>query len=771
MGVLADESVLIPKKEPCMKAIFLPRIASRKSAWMRLSGVCSRTALFSSLPAKRPMTLILAASLGILGGGLAQAQDSGLPSATASESARPSSSDARTSRAEGHPAEAELSPVTVTARHGEERAVDVPFGITAIGGEAVELQRAQTVEDAIKGVAGVVVNSYGGEPNSANILIRGNGSLNQVSAEDNSVGLMVDGVSFSARDLSMGAFDVERIEILKGPQGTLFGGNSQAGAVNIVTRRPTRFFEAHVRAEYGEDHQHLEEAVVSGPLSERLSGRFALRNSGAEHWIENLEDGKPITKPTDLGMRGSLFWEIAHGTNLLFIAERHKNKHSPALTVLRPYTNPPVLDFPPGLFNRAHKINARYSLEINHDLPGSRLTSITAHTSTDYAAISLYDRRAMQAFYGVSGVINTNQSWSKQTVISQDLRWSSLPGASVFWVAGLTLSRSERSYDTLIALNGAAGARDYETNRRALYGEITYPLTPTLKLTGGLRHSWDRKTYDATYNPGAIDDHRKLDHDYTTGRVALSYAPAPGLNLYGALSHGHQSGGFGDFSTQVADSTPYKPSDSNALEVGFKMESPDRRFSLNGALFLTKVKDDHLLGFDAATYATNTVNADTESKGAELEGVWRVGQGFELQGGLSYIRAKMTNDVLGVSGGDIQRGNRKSDAPRWSGNVTLSHHAHLPEFMGLAAPVLNSRLSYQYVGKRPNDAQNHFDLESYHKVDLRVGVVSGSAEVYLYGANLLDEEYEHFGYWMTPTATAGAPARGRTFGVGAQVFF
>jgi iron complex outermembrane receptor protein len=720
--------------------------------------------------------------LGIFGSDLSHAQNDFSPSASSSPVSGIAASPADAAqtpppprRAGGHAEEVELPTVTVTARHGEERAVDVPFGVSAISGEEVELRRAQTVEDAVKGVAGVVVNSYGGEPNSANILIRGNGSLNQVSVEDSSVGLIVDGVSFFARDLSMGAFDVERIEILKGSQGTLFGGNSQAGAVNIVTRRPTRFFEAHARAEYGEDHQHLEEVVVSGPLSERLSGRFALRGSGTEHWIENLEDGKPITKPTDLGMRGSLFWEIASGTNLLFIAERHKNKRSPSLAVLRPYDDPPALDFSSGvsgLFNDSYKIIERYSLEINHDLPGSRLTSITAHTSTDYVAISLYDRRAMQALYGMSGAIDTNQSRSKQAaishVISQDLRWSSLPGAPVFWVAGLNLSRSERSYDTLSALNGMAGARDYETNSRALYGEVTYPLTPTLKLTGGLRHSWDRKTYDAIYDPGAIDDHRKLDHDYTTGRVALSCAPTPGLNLYGAFSHGHQSGGFGDFTTQ---SPPYKASDSNAFEVGFKMESPERRLSLNGALFLTKVKDDHLLGYDMSTYAANTINADTESRGAELEGVWRIGQGFELQGGLSYVSAKITNDVLGVSGGDVQRDNRKTDVPRWSGNVALSHHAHLPEFMGLAAPALNSRLSYQYVGKRPVDAQNHFNLGSYRKLDLRVGVVSGSTEIYLYGDNLLDEKYEHFGYWAMPNVTMGVPARGRTFGVGMQVFF
>ncbi|MDR2637598.1 MAG: TonB-dependent receptor [Zoogloeaceae bacterium] len=661
-----------------------------------------------------------------------------------------------------------LEDVVVTARHGEERAMDVPFGISVIRGEDLEQQRAQTVEEALTGVAGVVVNSYGGEPNSANVLIRGNGALNQVSVEDSSVALIVDGVAMSIRDVGLGTLDVDRIEILKGPQGTLFGGNGQAGAINVVNNRPTRVFEGHVRGEYGQDRQHLEEVVVSGPLSERLSGRFALRNSGAEHWIKNAQDGKPIAKPVDLAFRGSLSWEIAEHTNLLLSAERHESQYSPSLAVLRPYTDAP-LDFTPGLFDDNHKIIERQTVEFKHDLRNSRITSITAHTFVDYATASLYDRRVMQALFGMP-IENQNLTRSRRHVVSEDLRWSSLPGAAIFWVTGLNLSHSRRSFDTLTTATGSASEREYETDSRALYGELTYPLTDTLKLTGGLRHSWDRKTYDGVYD-GAGGDHRKLSDDYTTGRLALSYALTPSLNIFGAFSHGYQSGGFGDFPTQAADSAPYKASSSNAIEIGFKMESPDRRLSLNGALFLSKVKDDHLLGYDYATYTTNTINADTENKGGELEGVWRVGRGFEIQAGVSYIDAKITRDVFGVSGGDVQNGNRKPDVPRWSGTVAFSHHVHLAEFMGLSAPMLNSRLSYRYMGKRPADAQNHYDLDSYHKVDLRIGVVSGAAEIYLYGDNLLDEAYEHYGYWAAPGVTMGVPARGRTLGVGMRYFF
>lgn len=702
-----------------------------------------------------------------------------LPGATLAQEAapvRPSGGTppvAQTPPDDGKPGSAaiELQTVTVTARQGEERAVDVPFGLSVITGEELKGRRLQTVEEALKGTPGVTVNSWGGEPNSANILIRGTGSLNQVGMDDGSVVMIVDGVPMSMRHVSLGTLDVERLEVLKGPQGTLFGGNSQAGAINVITRKPTRVFEGHVRGEYGQDNQHLQEAVVSGPLSEQLSGRFAVRNSGFDHWIENAQDGKPLAKPTDLAFRGSLLWDIASGTSMLFSAERHESKRSPRLTMLRPYDDPPSQDFTPGIFDDNRKVVERYSAEINHDLRDSRITSITAYTSTDYDSVGGYDRRNSQALYGFP-VEYLRKDSSDQKVVSQDLRWSSLPGASVFWVTGLHLSHSERAYDSLYFTGGNRYDRNYETDSYAAYGEVTYPLTNALKVTGGLRHSWDRKSYDATYfGAGTVEDNRKLDDDYTTGRMALSYAVTPHTNVYGALSHGYQSGGFSDDTTQVADSNPYKPSSSNAIEIGFKRESADRRFALSGALFLTKVKDDHLLGYDPATFSTSTINADTESKGAELEGTWRVGGGFELSGGLSYIDATITSDAIGVLGGDIDAGSRRPDVPRWSGNLAITHFTPLPEFMGLSSPVLSSRLSYQHMGTRPADAQNHFDLGAYRKVDMRIGVMLGNAEVYVYGDNLLDEQYDLFGYWAAPTVTQGAPARGRTLGVGAIYYF
>ncbi|WP_232287907.1 TonB-dependent receptor [Verminephrobacter eiseniae] len=703
-----------------------------------------------------PLSLALLAALACVPG-VSGAQDARPDPPSAGATAAPAGGDAP-----------ELAGVTVTARRAEERAKDVPLGIGVIDGEEIEARRQPTLEEALRGTPGVNVWSDG-SPHSANVLIRGTGSINPVSTDDGAVALSVDGVPMSVRNMSLGTLDVERVEILKGPQGTLFGSNSRAGAINVITNQPTRNLEGYVRGEIGQDGQHLEEAVISGPLSQSLSGRLAIRNSGSDHWVDNARTSEPLSKPRSLMFRGSLLWDGGPGTNALFVAEREETKRSPGLVVLRPYGDPPSMDVTPGLFDHNAKLVERYSVTINHDLPVGRLTSVTGYTKFDTDFVGGYDARAMQAMFGMPAE-NMQRSMMGGHTTSQDLRWSSRPGASVFWVAGVNLSRAERSFEQLYLSRNFGIDRRYETDSQALYGEVTWPLTNVLKLTGGMRHTWDRKSYDATYG-GTVPDARKLRDDYSTGRVALSYALTPTTNLYGAWSRGYESGGIGDHPTQVADSVPYKAASTNAVEVGFKMESASRRFALNGALFATRVKDDHLLGFDAATLATSTVNADTQSRGAELQGVWRLGNGFSLSGGVSVIDAEITSNVSGVSGGAIRKGNRSPDVPKWSGSLGVAYTQRLSAFMGLPTPVLNARLDYQYVGTRAADPQNHFDLKKYQKVDLRIGVVSGGTEVYVFGSNLLDERYDLYGFAPTATAYVGAPARGRTLGVGFRYDF
>ncbi|WZB77265.1 TonB-dependent receptor [Achromobacter insuavis] len=258
----------------------------------------------------------------------------------------------------------------------------------------------------------------------------------------------------------------------------------------------------------------------------------------------------------------------------------------------------------------------------------------------------------------------------------------------------------------------------------------------------------------------------RTDDSFTTGRIALAYALTPTTTLYGSYGRGYNPGGFNDYAAQPLDSEPYKAAKTNSYEIGFKYLSADGRYGLNGAVYLNQVRNNHLLSYDSATFAVNALNADTRSKGAELQGTVQLDNGLGFSAGLSYIDAKITTAVNGIGDGDVKAGNRVPDVSRWGGTLGVTYRHAMPAMLAMSAPVFNARVDYQYVGKRAADPQNHFDLGSYQLLNARLGVANGRAEYYVWGSNLLNRQYDLYGYFAPPSVAYGAPARGRTLGVG-----
>ncbi|WP_299941341.1 TonB-dependent receptor [uncultured Microbulbifer sp.] len=669
--------------------------------------------------------------------------------------------------------DSELEIVVVTARHSKENARDVPFSVNAIDGVTLQNRLLHNVEDALRSVPGVDVYSSSGAVD-ANIRIRGVGSLTQVNKDDGSVVVNIDGVSMPAGNVSLGTLDIDRLEILKGPQGTLFGRNSEAGAINIITNKPTGDLEVYGRIELGEQSQRLYEAVLSGPFSESLSGRLAVRQTSEDHWIENTTDGDPMTEPEALAFRGSLLWDLSPETSALVIVEKQRQEGFLNLQLLQPFTDSPGSEHTPGVFDDNNKTVERFSSEISHQWDRSQLTSITALVNTDFSYLTGFDKTTAGAVFNFP-VEYLRGDMQDERAISQDLRLSSLPDAAIFWVAGVNLHDAERGFDSQDLVTLATQNRDFDIDSQALYGEATLPLTQRLDFTAGIRYTRENKDYIGeyiTFGPGGrtrvLQDRRNLDDTYTTGRLALGYSITESTNIYAVAARGYKSGGFNDFATQPADSVPYRPAIVDSIEFGFKNASD--KLSFNGAVFYSAVKDDHLLGFDFTTFASAAVNADTETFGVEMEGNWFVTEGFNIAGGLSFLDTEITSAVLGVSGGPVAAGNKVPDVPRWSANLSLNYSHPLPEFMGLSAPTFNSSVSFRRVDERPADAQNHFNLDAYGKLDLRLALQADSMELYLYADNLLDEQFEFYGYTnaiFAPSARIGAPAKGRRAGIGA----
>ncbi|MBW7902518.1 MAG: TonB-dependent receptor [Rhodocyclaceae bacterium] len=679
-----------------------------------------------------------------------------------------------------------LADVTVTARKIEERPQDVPFSLGVTSADEIEDRRLRSLENVLEQTVGVQVMSLGDAAGTA-LRIRGVGSVQRVGQEDSSVTIYQDGVPKTLANTTLNTLDIERVEVLKGPQGTLFGRSSEAGAINVLTRQPTRHFEGYGRVEYGNEHQRALESVLSGPLSATLAGRLALRYDERDHVADNVNTGKPLMRPRNAAARGKLLWQPAAGTDAtLSLAVEEQSNQSSGGTILRPYGSRPSVDYRPSAADSDQRTR-QLALEINHRLADMRLTSVSGLSKRTFDdTLQFYEGRLWQQLIGFQPD-GFRRMHIDERLLSQELRLSSLPEAPLRWVAGVNAFDSEYRFDNLDSYDrfNPANVLNADIRRRfgsrayALFGELTVPVGEAFSLTAGLRHTWEKKHRSIDWqanpdNPGALRsaaDRHRLDEDYTTGRLALGYRLDPTTNLYAVLARGYKSSGFIDQDTSVAlgmRETPYAAARVNSHEVGVKHLSADRRFGLNAALFLNRSSDDHLMVFDPVTWAMRPMNLDTRSRGFELDLSWQAARSFGLNAGLSFVDARIEGGQA-LAASAARRGNRLPDSPRWSAFVSATHSTPLAALDGA---ILRTTLSARHVGKRAADVENSFDLDAYTKVDLRVALLLGSSELYLWADNLFDKQYDLYAYRypaMIPggaDATIGIPGRARMLGIG-----
>ena len=684
----------------------------------------------------------------------------------------------------------EMETITVTARKAEESAKDVPFSLTVIGGAELENRRLKSFEDALRQTPGLDIQTYGGVGTEI-MRIRGVGSLYKIGLDDTSVLINLDGVPQSLGTAAMSTMDIERLEVLKGPQGTLMGRNSEAGAVNIITKKPTQYLEGYIKTEYGTENTFDTEAVVSGPLTEKLSARFATKYSVYDNQVEYYGTDEPISEPRDLAFRGTLLWEPTDRTDAILILGYEDKKDRTESMLLMPYGDSPKLDMDEGGLD-GYQDSQRATLDVTHDFGSMIFTSITGYTQTDSNVDRLlYDRIFSRALFGMD-VIEGDDVIRKVNADTyyQEFRLSSKPESDVFWVTGLTYFHSDRTltniYEYLFYndINGVVDA-DFKTTDYGLFGEITYPITEKFRLTGGLRYTWDEKEYKSSWVPstspfGPASDSDEISSSFITGRASASYAFTENVNTYFTYAKGHKARGyqdhptrfifFGDNSDLIMDAAKI-----DSYELGIKMETSDKKAGINVALFFNDITDDHISYVDLTTLTGRVANSDTRTKGIEFEGFWRIGNGFTLSGGGGYTDAEITS--VPQTSLDVRKGNKIPDSPEWNATISVSHNLPLPSFWGMRSPLLFTTITNRYVGEREGDVANSFQYDAYNKLDFRMGVMSEQIEFYVWGDNLLDEIYDLHGYNYGKSIVdgrnliGGGPSRGRILGLGATYYF
>ncbi len=688
-----------------------------------------------------------------------------------------------------------LEPLDVTARKIKESQQDAPLSVTAVGAKNLQDRRIDDVETLLREVPNVGFSSLG-DGRSTFLSIRGIGPMSQpLGYDDTSVVTYVDGVPQPLFGSDLRIFDAERVEVLRGPQGTVFGRNAQGGAINIITRPPGDRFEASARGEVGTDWYRLGQLSVSGPLIDgKLAGRLTASYSGVNGDVTNTAPGFGKIGDTENGaFRGSLVATPGADTKLTLSFFGQRDRNHPSNFLLRKQADFPAVALDPRGY--IHRDVAGVSLTATHDFGNVVLTSVTAFNHYDYKSLSNNSEAlTFSCVFGLPvGFFLPGTDFStydeRFNSVYQEGRLNSAADSRVTWVAGATFYHDNFKLDSyyqspfFISTNGWRNHR-YRTNSYAVFGEATVPVPGVegLKVSAGLRYTHDDKHFDARYTSngfaGTVPSFRQkgsLGFDLVTGRVAVSYDISAQSMVYASVSRGAKSGGFPNFTnnapTGLADQ-PYKKSTSWTYELGTKNRLLGGRAFVNAALFLNNVKDQNLFALDSASFTFVPKPLDTRSYGAEIELGYRLMPGLDLFGSAGYTHATVRNvsaDVAASSG--AKNGNRVPSTPRFTTSLSLQYRG-VATWLGLPDSINVFGLAqHQFIGARAADVGSHFRLSAYHIVNAKVGLEFDRFSVYVFGQNLADDRPQYIGLFYGPGAEAVTVGHGRVVGVGAQVRF
>lgn len=685
-----------------------------------------------------------------------------------------------------------LKPIVIDARRYGERVVEVPVAVTPVTADEITSERISEVQDLSGHVVGLQMPNYGDDPRTAQPIVRGVGTLSTMLSPDNSTApTIVDGVPLPAFGGTGQLLDVGQIEVLRGPQGTLYGRNSTGGAINIKSELPSDETIRQITTEIGTEGYRKGELILGGAINEELSGRFAARYLHRGGYVENDHPGQDDIGGFGIGtFKGQLLWTTGDSTEVhLSTGYDRYNGDTGYPYLLR---NSSAYQETPEF-----KRDLSYTtLNVSHEFDTFALKTTTGFTYYDiYNWTDNSDGYVNSATYGAFGFPipatfytydgDVNVTDQRESQFYQEVRLQSLDGADTRWVVGGVLSYNDFTENVTGTSSTAAsvnGNRDVNltSTSAAIFADIAQPFAERFEIGGGLRYTYERKGIDALYTgngfPGSVasyaqDDSR--DFNMLSGRISLSYKPTDDSLLYGTISRGTKAGGYPRFTGNATIGLPEEGYDETSIwayEIGYKADFIETGTSLRVAGFFNDVKDEAIFGYDAATATFPIENFSLQTYGAELEIQQELLSGLNLSAGVTLTGSEITKiPVDGVLAAAV--GNRVPNVPLWSVNASLSYLTDIDFAAFGETAQLSTYLGYRYVGKREGDTANAFELDAQHVVDARVGLKVEDTEFYVFGENLIGDFLEQQGAFMTTGVESVVVSRGRTVGVGMTVKF
>lgn len=669
--------------------------------------------------------------------------------------------------------------IVVTARRREESLQDVPISVTAISGDTLAAQGAVDIT-AIQDKAPNMTMQIARGSNSTLIgFIRGVGQQDPLWGFEPGVGLYVDDVYIARpQGAVLDIFDVSRVEVLRGPQGTLYGRNTIGGAVKYVTNRLGNEFSGKVRAAYGSYDQVDLVGQVTIPVGETFSIGGAVAwyqrdgfgknlTTGAEHYNKDVLAGRLSAEftPSD-----TIFVRIAADK----IIDKSNPRHGYRLV-----GNGGAAAFEPlaSVYDTRAGIGDKNKVE-TQGISGT--IEIGLSDALTFKSISAYrdgHTDTVIDFDGTSGPVLDVPAFYDDRQFTQELQLL-FESDSVQGVAGLFYlnGRASGAFDTVVgALNTTTlTSGTVKTKSYAAFADFSIDVTEQLKLSAGLRYTKDDKTgtvfrrnYTGIRSPlfgnaaavaGLIRTNYTNDRSFEklTPRFSISYQPADNANIYASYGKGFKSGGFdmrGDAIFTPTTSNGYEPETIDSYEVGFKGSFLDRTLFTNFALFKSKYKNQqvtiqvpNLLLGGIASFVDNAGRGDIW--GGEMEVRIVPSPYFSVNGAVGYTNADYKEFLTYISGGttpvDVSNAREFQNTPRWTANVSATASMDLAGGMLSFTPAVSLR-SDAYMFEIPTPA---LDPDGYFLLDASLSWLSGDEKIKVSAnlRNITNEKYRVGGY-------------------------
>ncbi|MDF8332212.1 TonB-dependent receptor [Novosphingobium cyanobacteriorum] len=580
--------------------------------------------------------------------------------------------------------------IIVTAQKRSQNIQDVPISITAIQAEALSERDIQSLSDLTTSLPGIKFAEFSG---SGNIAIRGIGTTIVSGTGEGSVAVHVDGVYLAqTQALTMIQSDIGRVEVLRGPQSTLYGRNSTGGVINFISAMPTSTLEGEVGLLYGNYDRKQAQGYISGALSDKVRIRVSGQYQDREGWTRNTITGQKLEGLESYGGRIAIDADLTEGWNVQLRASHSvENFGGPVYDSYDP--NFPVLPAPLSEYDpRKVASNVIYdstkklsvvSLRNQWDLGSANLVSTTG--VTDYSAAGVFD--------GIGSAISVPLD-RKQTnrAISQELNLSGKTDA-LDWIIGLYFYTEKIAQDSKTGL-ASLGLPDnslLQSARKTSYSaftDLTYHVSDQVRIYGGARVLREKLRQNLQVQSGAAlscsgANEQNYRDTAVTGRVGAQYDVSSDVMVYGQYSRGYKPGGF---SSSKCDNL-YVNETIDAVEGGVKSALPRNLGTLNAAVFYYKYKNLQLE--QASVAGIPYVNAPRAHVfGAEMQALVSVSPTTKIDVSATYLDAKYDeflnqDPLLGVAAGVSLRGVALNNAPKFSTTVGLEQKIRLTSDTGL----------------------------------------------------------------------------------------